>query len=200
MPPALTTKERYKRLPLSELQDLAAEGSESFTPEAWRALLEEIEARGDRTPPETASTPDRPDASSSPTTPSVNPFARDGVWLTVFQAMIAIGTIWVAGIAVLSALSNGPDFGTIFGALAVSLNILGLVLIAQRRPFARRFWIAYLGVGAVLSIVSPLRREALGLSTVVRFAISIAWAMYWLRSERVRLGFGELDEVLHSGE
>ena len=199
MPPALTTKERYKRLSLSELQNLAAEGSESFTPEAWQALSEEITARGDRMPLETVSTPIQPVALESSVALSLNPLVRDGVWLTIFQGMIAIGTIAI-GVEVSLTLSQGLSFGTLFGALVVLLNVLGLALIAQRRSVARRFWVAYLCVGAVLSIALSVEREALGLSAVGRFAISVAWAVYWLRSERVRLLFGDLDEVHHSGE
>lgn len=100
---------------------------------------------------------------------------------------------------------------TTIGSLLLPLNIVGLVLLLRRSRYAPRFWFAFLlATGAYLladhgamALIEPQLRRLVGaaaladsdasskLATVFRdVGINILWALYWVRSERVRKTFG----------
>jgi hypothetical protein len=87
---------------------------------------------------------------------------------------------------------SGMGVGDVLiAAAALAVPIVGLLLIAQHRPQARPYWIAVLVGVALVAVGGSLARGA-PLSAVLRLAMpSVAWAMYWARSARVRRTFSE---------
>ncbi len=104
-------------------------------------------------------------------------------------------------------------------ALLPAVIVLGLVLTVRRDRHAPRFWFAYLALSAayLLSDIAmgvhihaemsrllgsgyakAMANEGGGTTTLLRQALmTIVWALYWVRSERVRATFGSaaLDET-----
>lgn len=149
-----------------------------------------------------------------------------GGWLVLFTlgrtvaillTLGQIGPTWhnyVGSIGIAAAVNGMRPLvvlETVIAFISLPLQIVGLMLVVRRSPYAPRFWFAFLAVNAVyvlgdalaLSLIEPQLRTLAGgaaltpkdvnsaLQGPVRQAVfTLAWALYWVKSKRVRATFG----------
>lgn len=179
MPTLDELRQRYGGYSMIELGDLTRS---ELTPDARLALSEELERRN-------LSLADFP--ASDGTTSELGPRHRG--WITVFQVWVifVLGTFAVRVLPVwISTISAGFILWEGFALLAfAALLIYGLVLVARRSRYARRFWLALLGPWTALVLIGPLLGDGHRAATFAQLLVVAAWFLYWWRSERVRQEF-----------
>ena len=108
------------------------------------------------------------------------------VWTWVFIVWILLVITRAIAEGVENVGRGRATMGTVKLLLAAVLA-WGIVLLFQRRPLARHFWLALLGVlGALcawLAILVPSGQRDGLLAGVLWFA---GWALYFVRSQRLR--------------
>jgi hypothetical protein len=211
---------RYARCSDEELIGLLAQGENSFTPEAWTVLQHEVARRqlpmsipehsaleaavqplaktllrraksvaeALRRPHEPGDNP-RADRPLTPAEQSAGPTGTGG-WLALFQALVVLYTsAFVIGF--LMAGGAVTIDGVLVFAVFTLASVVGLVLIAQRRPSAPKYWIGYLGLWVLATGVTWDAGLTSSTEAVSRIVGAAAWMVYWVRSKRVRATFSE---------
>jgi len=177
MPTYQELRSTYGRLTIGELQDLALRPFE-LTAQAQAALVDELSSRG---VPANADTP----------TPETRPSARADSWyrgwLTVFEAWVTLEI--AASLAAFALLRPDLGWSTLLMLAIVAVPTIGLVLIANSHPLARRFWLALLAVLLVAWITIAAAFGRTSWRAPSEAAIIAAWYLYWLNSRRIAAEF-----------
>jgi hypothetical protein len=177
---------RYSHCSDAELLAFLRQGPESFIPEAWNALKDEIEHRHLQLVSEAPLNPIH-------TTPPVGL----GGWLAVFQ--IYIGLMLVAS-AVMTAVLKLGTVEVLFVSIFDATLLTGLLMMYARAPATRRFWIIVLILVAAITVAGQLVDD-LSFVRAAWFAVwPGVWSAYWYRSSRVRATFRQAATPRVSGE
>src|SRR5262245_32101618 len=177
MPTYQELRRTYARLTIPELRDLALRPLE-LTAQAQAALADELSLRDVRTEHEI--------------TPSLTRTSTPGVswqkwWLTIFQAWVSLQIASFA--AVFTLMHRVFDWRTLVMLAIVAVPCFGLVLIANKHPLARRFWLGLLAAILVTQLTSALVLGPFSWRTLIAIAINVAWYRYWLGPRHVATEF-----------
>ena len=178
MPTYQELRSTYAQFSLPELRDLARRPFD-LTTQARVALAAELSLREIPTEEEILASQTRAPARAA---------SWHGGWLTIFEAWVTLQIVVFSGTYI--HLHPSLDWSTLVMLATVAIPGFGLVLIANRRPSAPRFWLRALAVMLVAQITSAATSELPNWRALVWTVIVVAWFMYWLKSARVAREFG----------
>jgi len=175
---------RYTRYSDAELLSFLKEGEENFVPAAWQDLNREIASRqlAVEQEPQEANVPD------DPAPPKPAPVGIGG-WLLLFQVYVVTQALVTLYAAVMLLRYENVWLPVTVGATILATFIVGMLLIYAREPSARSYWIGTMAVAAGMSLVSGISGRIRFVPALISTVWAYAWAMYWLKSERVRATF-----------
>ena len=189
---------RYAAYSTAELFELARAGESRLRPEAWQSLKNELRKRGLELTAEDESlasgptnaclTTDSELPGSEPASDS-EPAVAVGIdaWLGFFLVLVALNVSFLT-FKTLAAFVALSWMGVLYGLVDVVL-VIGIVLVYHRDPLAPRFWRGVLILTAGLAVFLGAGHLIAWSFAAPAAAMSIAWAIYWNNSPRVRATF-----------
>jgi len=183
MPTYQELRGTYALMTIPELRNLARRPLE-LTDQAQAALADELSLRDVLTeyeiPPSLMRTPTRA-------------VARRTWLLTMFQAWV---TFQILGFGTAFAGLHPFLEGWRLLVLAImAVQCFGLVLIANRNPLARRFWLRLLAMLLIARLMSAPVFGLLNVGTLIGIAMNVAWYLYWLQSRDVAAAVSSINPL-----
>jgi hypothetical protein len=173
MPTYQELRSTYAQLTIPELRDLTLRPLE-LTAQAQAALADELSLRD---------VPTEYEVPPSLTRTWTRPVSWQKWWLTIFQAWVTFQIIlFAAAFIVFHRIFDG---WTLLMLAVAAVPCFGLVLIANKHPSARRFWLGLLAVMLVARLTSAPVLGLLNWGRLFGIAINVAWYRYWLQSKHV---------------
>jgi len=183
MPTYQELRSTYALMAIPELRHLALRPLE-LTDQAQAALADELALRDVLTeyeiPPSLMRT-------------STRAVSWQEWWLTAFQAWVTFQIIGFG--SVVAALDPILDGWTLLASAIMAVQCFGLVLIANKHPSTRRFWLGLLAVLLVVRLTSAPILGLLNWGMLIGIAIHVAWYRYWLESRHVATEFGLVNQA-----
>jgi hypothetical protein len=174
---------KYQNTSDDDLVELASAPEANFNADAWRALQDEVAARGLARSGSGASGTQVASGAADPST-----LVGLRGWLAVFMAY----AILVAGSFALGFTIVGGHVLSIGGLFVngfLVLTAIGIALIVYRKPIAPTFWTLMEVAQVAFIIVLAIAGVFSGLRLVGQLVWPIAWIIYWQNSRRVRATF-----------